>query len=264
MKKFNAKRSTAVAICVIGILFSFVGSGAKEVSHKKPNPDEILQILKQGNERFSSGKSTHPHTGMNRLALACSEDQGKHALATVIACSDSRVPVELIFDAGVMDLFVIRVAGNVCDVDETGSIEYGLLHVHTPLLVVLGHTQCGAVTAVTHGVQGEKQKLERNIPPLVDNITSAVIRAMDNHKDVEGDAIIPYAIEENVWQAIEDLLIKSPAVRTLVNKGQAKIVGAVYDVGSGRIQWLPAEKVHEILKRVEASPEKETEPYAEE
>ena len=264
MKPYNGKKRTTILLCVIGILFSAIGGGAKELSHKKPSPDEILKSLKQGNERFYSGKSTHPHSGMNRLALAGKEDQGKHALATVIACSDSRVPVELIFDAGVMDLFVIRVAGNVCDVDETGSIEYGLLHVHTPLLVVLGHTQCGAVTAVTHAVQGEKQKLERNIPPLVDNITGAVKRAMDNHKDVEGDAIIPYAIEENVWQAIEDLLIKSPAVRILVNKGQAKIVGAVYDVGTGNIQWLPDERVHEILIRVETSPEKETEPYAEE
>ncbi len=264
MKQYNSMKYSTILLSIIGLLFFSIGVDAKELTHKKPGPDEILQILKQGNERFYSGKATHPHSEMNRLALAGKEDQGKHALATVISCSDSRVPVELIFDAGVMDLFVIRVAGNVCDVDETGSIEYGLLHVHTPLLVVLGHTQCGAVTAVTHAVQGKKQKLERNIPPLVDNINSAVKRAMDNNKDVKGDAIIPYAIEENVWQGVEDLLIKSPSVRSLVSKGKARIVGAVYDVGTGKIQWLPDGSVHEILKRVEASPEKETEPYAEE
>jgi carbonic anhydrase len=116
----------------------------------------------------------------------------------VITCSDSRVPVEHIFDTGIMDIFVIRVAGNVCDVDERGSIEYGLAHVHTPVLVVLGHTQCGAVTAVTHAIHGTGHALECNIPPLVDNIEPAVRRAMANHPDVHGDEIIPYAIEENI------------------------------------------------------------------
>jgi len=86
------------------------------------------------------GKSNYPHTDAARLIQAGKENQGDHAYATVITCSDSRVPVEHIFDAGIMDIFVIRVAGNVCDVDEIGSIEYGLAHVHTPVLVVLGHT----------------------------------------------------------------------------------------------------------------------------
>lgn len=107
----------------------------------------------------------------------------------MITCSDSRVPVELVFDAGVMDIFVVRVAGNVCDTDEVGSIEYGLAHVNTPVLVVLGHTQCGAVTAVTHAVQGKGHALELNIPPLVDNIEPAVKRAMVTNilHEVEAD-----------------------------------------------------------------------------
>ena len=96
---------------------------------------------------------------VERLIQAGKESQGDHAYATVITCSDSRVPVERVFDAGVMDIFVIRVAGNVCDVDEVGSIEYGLAHVHTPVLVVLGHTQCGAVTAVTKKVSRESNVL---------------------------------------------------------------------------------------------------------
>lgn len=224
----------------------------------KPSPNEILQMLKKGNERFYSGKATYPNTSAARLAQAGKENQGDHAYATVITCSDSRVPVELIFDAGVMDIFVIRVAGNVCDTDEVGSIEYGLAHVHTPVLVVLGHTQCGAVTAVTHGMHGKKHNLERNIPPLVENIVPAVHRAMKQHQDVHGDAIIPYAIEENVWQGVTDLFMKSPATRDIVKKGKAKVVGAIYDVGTGKVAWLPVEKVDEILKRVEASPDKET------
>jgi carbonic anhydrase len=171
------------------------------------------------------------------------------------------VPVELLFDAGVMDLFVVRVAGNVCDTDEIGSIEYGLAHVNTPLLVVLGHTQCGAVTAVAHAVHGEGHKLERNIPPLVDNIIPAVKRAMKQHTEAHGDAIIPFAIEENVWQAVDDLFMKSPAVRKIVKEGKAKVIGAIYEVGTGKVKWLPLERVDKILKNVEASPNKETEPF---
>jgi carbonic anhydrase len=219
-------------------------------------------MLQTGNERFYTGKATYPHADVARLALAGTENQGNHAYATVLTCSDSRVPVELIFDAGVMDIFVIRVAGNVCDTDEIGSIEYGLAHVHTPVLVVLGHTQCGAVTAVTHAMHGKKEPLERNIPPLVDNIIPAVKRAMNAHTDVHGDAIIPYAIEENVWQAVEDLFMQSPAVRMIVKSGKSKVVGAIYDVATGRVKWLPDGPVDAILQRAESHPDKQTNMFA--
>ena len=234
----------------------------KKAFAHKPSPNEAIEMLKVGNKRFVEGMSEYPHTDSARLTQAGKEDQGDHAYATVITCSDSRVPVEYIFDAGVMDIFVIRVAGNVCDVDEIGSIEYGLAHVHTPVLVVLGHTQCGAVTAVTHALHGTGHAMERNIPPLVDNIEPAVRRAMDKHPDVHGDEIIPYAIEENIWQAIEDLFINSPATRELVSSGAAKVVGAMYDVGTGKVDWLPEVKVSDILVKVEANPERAMEPMA--
>jgi len=251
----------AVAI-VLSLLTGLAKAKESERADDKPSPDQVLAMLKEGNKRFYNGKSTYPHMNAARLALAGSQDQGKYAYATVISCSDSRVPVELIFDAGVMDIFVIRVAGNVCDTDEIGSIEYGLAHVHTPVLVVLGHTQCGAVTAVTHEVQGKGHRLERNIPKLVDNIAPAVKKAMSQHKDIHGDAIIPFAIEKNVWQGIEDLFMKSPAVRNLVKTDEAKVVGAIYDVGTGKIEWLPSRKVDAILERVEKCPTRETEPLA--
>ena len=228
----------------------------------KPTPAEILQTLKTGNERFVAGSSSRKNTDAARIALAGKESQEKYAYATVISCSDSRVPVELIFDSGIMELFVVRVAGNVCDTDEVGSIEYGLAHVHTPVLVVLGHTQCGAVTEVTHAVHGTGHRLERNIPPLVDNIVPAVKRAMERHADAHGDEIVPFAIEENVWQAIEDLFMRSPAVRALVSTGAVQVAGAIYDVGTGKVNWLSPDSVAEVLKRVEASPLKETEAFA--
>jgi carbonic anhydrase len=263
-KEFFMKQLVKNMINIICLLlfiqFSFIGAVFAQDA-KKPDPDEVIKMLKEGNERFYTGKATYPHMDAARIELAGKENQGNYAYATVLSCSDSRVPVELLFDTGVMDIFVVRVAGNVCDTDEIGSIEYGLAHVNTPLLVVLGHTQCGAVTAVTHAVHGEGHKLERNIPLLVDNIIPAVKRAMKQHKEAHGDAVIPFAIEENVWQAVDDLFMKSPAVRNIVKEGKAKVIGAIYDVGTGKVKWLPLERVDKILKNVEASPNKETESF---
>jgi len=248
--------------CVVVCAPLTLAAEAAEPRVTKPNGADVLLVLQAGNLRFATGKATYPHSDAARRELAGKENQGNYAYATILSCSDSRVPVELIFDAGVMDLFVIRVAGNVCDTDEIGSIEYGVAHVHTPLLLVLGHTQCGAVTAVTHALHGKGHALERNIPPLVDNIIPAVKRSMARHPDVHGDDIFPYAIEENVWQGIEDLLMKSPAVRNLINEGKVKVVGAMYDVGTGVVAWLPAGKTTEMLKKVEASPDKAIEALA--
>jgi len=231
---------------------------------KKPSPDKVVEMLKEGNQRFVEGKSIHPHADSARLAKAGTENQGDHAYATVLSCSDSRVPVELMFDAGIMDIFVVRVAGNVTNVDEIGSIEYGLAHVNTPVLVVLGHTQCGAVTAVTQAVQGKGHALERNIPPLVRVIETAVRRAEADHPDSKESDLVNFAIEENIWQGIEDIFMKSPATRNLVKKGNVKVVGAIYDVASGKVTWLPGDKVDAILKRVENAPGRAINPMADE
>ncbi len=252
--KYKGLKSAIAACCLLALTCGPVMASASKAS--KPSPDEAIAMLKAGNERFVTGKATHPHTDSARLALAGKENQGDHAYATLITCSDSRVPVELLFDAGIMDTFVIRVAGNVLDVDEIGSVEYGLAHVNTPVFVVLGHTQCGAVTAVTNAVQGHGHALERNIPPLVDNIQPAVKKAIANHPDAQGKDVIPYAIEENVYQGIEDLFTESPVSRDLVKSGKVKVVGAIYDVGTGKINWLPEEKSTEILAKVEANPKR--------
>lgn len=222
----------------------------------KPSPAEAVKMLQEGNKRFVTGHATHTHSDSARLIQAGRENQGDHAYATVITCSDSRVPVERIFDAGIMDIFVIRVAGNVIDVDEAGSIEYGLSHVNTPVLVVLGHTQCGAVTAVTAAMTGHGHPLERNIPPLVDNIQPAVQRAMDAYPGAATRDIIRFGIVENVWQGIEDLFMSSPASRELVKNGQAKVVGAIYNVGTGKVKWLPEEQTFNILNKVENNPDR--------
>ena len=248
-----------VGLCIMASMSCYAAQHAKA----KPTAREVLQILREGNARFVAGKSTHPRLDRQRLQQAGTESQADHAIATVLTCSDSRVPVELLFDQGIMDLFVVRVAGNVVRTDEAGSIEYGLAHVHTPLLVVLGHTQCGAVTAVTQAMLGRSQPLERNIPPLVAPIGVAVRKAMDAHPELHGEAVIPAAIEQNIWQGVEDLFMMSPATRELVRQGLVLVTGAMYDVKTGRVTWLPLEKVDAILERVQAHPEKTVEPMAE-
>lgn len=253
-------KSLALGCCILA--FSAFQAAASETAAQKPSPDEVIAMLKEGNQRFVSGKAIQPHCDSARLIQAGKEDQGNHAYATVISCSDSRVPVERIFDAGVMDIFVIRVAGNVVDVDEAGSIEYGLAHVKTPVLVVLGHTQCGAVTAVTGAVQGHGHALEINIPPLVDNIQPAVERAIAAHPEAKGKDVVPYGIEENVWQGVEDLFMRSPASREMVKSGKAKVVGAMYDVSNGTVNWLPEDKVAAILAKVEENPKRQMQAMA--
>ena len=164
---------------------------SEELTKQKPTPKEALEILKAGNDRFVRGEAYHLNTGAERLSQAGREDQRDHAYATVISCSDSRVPVERIFDAGVMDLFVDRVIGNVSSPAAVGSMEYGLSHVQTPLLVVLGHSQCGAVTAATHVFWDRDYGVGENIRPLLDRILPAVERVSEKHPDLQGDAVHP-------------------------------------------------------------------------
>lgn len=194
-------------------------------------PDEAIQRLKDGNGRFAAGKSSHPNVTAARREETVKG--GQHPFACVLACSDSRVPVERLFDQGFGDLFVIRVAGNVANVDEIGSIEYGADHLGAPIVLVLGHTHCGAVTAVATGAEAHG-----NIATLVENIRPAVASAQKKHPDVHGKDLVPTAIEANVWQSIDDLFKNSPVIRKRVQEGRVKVVGAVYDLATGQVKWL--------------------------
>jgi len=203
-------------------------------------PTEAQVRLAEGNARFVAGENTFPHFDAARRKET--SQNGQHPFATVIACSDSRVPVEVLFDQGIGDVFVIRVAGNVSDTDEIGSIEYGVDHLGTPVMVVLGHKSCGAVTAVVTGAE-----VHGSIPPLVDNIEPAVARAKAAHPELEGKALVPYAVKENVWRSIADLLKNSPAVAERAADGRVKVVGAIYDIESGAVEWLGTHPAEELL-----------------
>ncbi|MCP4584301.1 MAG: HAMP domain-containing protein [candidate division Zixibacteria bacterium] len=211
-----------------------------------PDANEAISLLQKGNSRYVNGSLLFD--GQNQIRRKTSTEYGQHPFVTAIACSDSRVPVEYIFDQGIGDIFVIRVAGNVADVDEIGSIEYGVDHLETPLFLVLGHRNCEAVTAVVTDAE-----LHGSIPPLVDNIKPAVEKTKHEHPGVPDMDLVPYAVENNVWQTIEDLLNNSPTSKARVEAGLLKIEGAVYDIETGLVQWLgPHPELNTILASISA------------
>lgn len=213
------------------------------IAQSLPTAEKVLEQLKEGNKRFVEGKMNHEHQNQERRTET--NEHGQHPIATIIGCSDSRVPVEEVFDMGIGDLFVIRVAGNVIAEDEAGSVEYGVHHLHTPLFVVLGHSSCGAVTAVAQNAE-----LHGNIPKLVDNIEPAVAKAHHEHGNEFSEDLLNSAIKHNVFQSIEDLFKSSHVSAELVKEGKLKVVGAVYHLDTGKVEWLGEHpKQNELLKK---------------
>lgn len=194
-------------------------------------PDDVLDLLKQGNERFVKGEQKFEN--LDKARLHETSEHGQHPYATIIGCSDSRVPIEHVFDAGIGEIFVIRVAGNVVNTDEAGSIEYGVEHLHTPVLVVLGHSSCGAVTAVAKNAE-----VHGNIPKLVENIKPAVAKAHEHHGDEFSDELLADAIKNNAFQSIADLFKASHVTAELVKENKLKVVAAIYHLNTGKVEWL--------------------------
>ena len=206
------------------------GPGAAHAAAPSPGPaaDAVIKELKEGNLRFVSDRMINDFRNAARRAELAEEQK---PFATILSCSDSRVPPELVFDQGLGAVFVIRVAGNVADTDEIGSLEYGTGHLHTPVLLVMGHTGCGAVKAVVGNVQ-----VGGSIPRLLDNIVPAVLRAKEEATTPDG--IVDAAVRANVWVAIEDIFRRSDEVRQLAGHGQLRVIGAVYDLHTGMVSWM--------------------------
>ncbi|WP_197525478.1 carbonic anhydrase [Pseudobythopirellula maris] len=193
---------------------------------------DALSRLVEGNKRFVRGESIHPHASADYRASLAHE---QHPFATVLACSDSRVTPVLIFDQGVGDLFVIRVAGNVVDDDVTGSIEYAVDHLGCPLVLVMGHKSCGAVTAAHHAfVAHDLQEEPQEILSLLARIAPAM-RGLDRNKPTEGQ--VDEAIEKNVRIAIQRLSACHDLHESL-EAGKLQIRGAVYDLETGAVHLL--------------------------
>jgi carbonic anhydrase len=192
--------------------------------------DRALKRLKAGNARFLAGRSHFP-----TLQKAVLKDlaKGQEPYATILCCSDSRVPPELVFDAGFGELFVVRVAGNVLGTAILGTLQYAGAHLHTPLFVVMGHEGCGAVkAALATKFQGAAQK--SRIALLLENILPA-LKGLDATQPA--DALLRAAVEANVRHTVRELL-KTPEAKARLKEGHFKLVGAVYDLESGRVRFL--------------------------
>jgi carbonic anhydrase len=192
--------------------------------------DQALARLLAGNERFARGKARFPTVRKGALATLA---KGQRPYATIIGCSDSRVPPELLFDAGFGELFIIRVAGNVISAEVMGTLQYAAVHLRTPLFVVLGHEGCGAVQAalstIFHGVRQRSRiaKLLRSIIPGLKGIRAGRTTA----------ARLNAAVEANVRWSMRQVL-ETPEARTRHTEGVMKLVGAVYELTTGRVRLL--------------------------
>lgn len=192
--------------------------------------EEALQRLKAGNARFVAGEARFPTVQKEVLAELA---KGQHPYATILGCSDSRVPPELLFDAGFGELFVIRVAGNVLGPSILGTLQYAGAHLHTPLFVVLGHQGCGAVqAAIASKFQGSTQK--SRIEVLLENILPA-LDGIDGQMPPE--ALLEAAVEANVRHTLRELLA-TPEAQASLATGLIKLVGAIYDIASGEVRFL--------------------------
>lgn len=199
----------------------------------RPDADQALARLKDGNRRFVADE---PHDAdisrERRLELA----KGQQPIATLVGCSDSRVGPELLFGAGLGELFIVRTAGNNVDTAGMGSIEYSVAVLGVPLIVVLGHESCGAVAAATDLVTKDARfpgSIGRMIEPIVPAVLAAQRNGWSDGKLVEG------AIEENVRRVVERLHDYSePMIMEPLASGKLKIVGAVYSLATGEVRWL--------------------------
>lgn len=184
----------------------------------------------EGNKRYVSGKLANKDLSLEvRTDLS---KNGQHPFATVLTCSDSRVAPELVFDQGLGDLFVIRDAGNVADTIETGSVEYAVEHLKTPLVVVLGHEKCGAVKASVEG--GEATP---NIEAIIHKIKPSIDKVKSANKDIKEEEMASKVEDENAKETVNELL-KSPTIKHLVDSGKVKLVAAKYHIESGEVEFL--------------------------
>ena len=191
--------------------------------------DEALQRLIAGNQRFLAGQAHLPTVCKETLADLAG---GQRPYATILGCSDSRVPPELIFDANFGELFIVRVAGNVVSPEVMGSLQYAGAHLHTPLFLVLGHEGCGAVKAALESKLYDKQQRSR-IQLLVDNI----LPGLPDLSDTASEEQLAGAVEANVRWSMRQLA-ESPDGSRAMEEGRAKMVGAVYEIASGRVRFL--------------------------
>jgi len=186
--------------------------------------EEALTLLKEGNIRYSGNKMVHPSQDLNRMLEVA---KGQNPFSAILTCSDSRVVPEFIFDRGVGDLFVIRNAGNIVDETVLGTIEYSIEHLHVPLVVVLGHTSCGAVTAAHKGEICEG---------YLNNILKEIDSSID--RNTEGESGLEKSIMNNIGNCVEKIRTSQPVISKFVEEGKVRIIGAHYDLSNGEAEFI--------------------------
>jgi len=192
--------------------------------------EEALARLVAGNERFVRGEARFPTVQKEILAALA---QGQRPYATVLGCSDSRVPPELIFDAGFGELFIVRVAGNVISPEVMGTLQYAGVHLRTPLFVVLGHENCGAINAALAARRGAQE------PARIAVLLHSILPGLrDLPADLIPDVEMRAAVEANVRWSMHQLL-ETPEAKTRLVEGVMKLVGGVFEFDSGRVRFLP-------------------------
>jgi carbonic anhydrase len=192
--------------------------------------DEALARLSAGNARFLAGKARFPTVRKEVLAALAREQR---PYATIIGCSDSRVPPELVFDAGFGELFIIRVAGNVISPEVLGSLQYAALHLRTPLFVVLGHQGCGAVQAALATKRTGKREASR-IARLLEDILPGLASVDPSLSDL---AALDAAVEANVRWSMHQIL-ETPEAKVRRAEGVLKLVGAIYQLKTGKVRFF--------------------------
>jgi carbonic anhydrase len=201
-------------------------------SQSKLSPKEAIELLKEGNARFINREMKE----RDLIAQVEETSKGQYPFACVVGCIDSRVPVTTVFDQGIGSLFVATVAGNIINEDILGSLEFGCAAAGSKAIVVLGHTSCGAVKGACDSVE------LGNLTSLLSKINASV-KATDKPEDpaIRNSSNLDFVnsvAKNNVQHSVEDIRVKSNVLRRLEEEGKISIVGAMYDVGSGKVTFL--------------------------
>jgi len=226
-----AMKKTQLSICfvVFGLLGTIQFSGAADPAHSdQPSvaPPEAISKLKEGNGRYTNGTLQHPgQTAERRTELKNTQ----YPFATIVSCSDSRVPPEIVFDQGLGDLFIVRVAGNVINDEGLGSIEYSVDHLGTRLILVLGHQSCGAVKAARETIAA-KGKAPGHIESLVMAIKPAVEATAKDDLDT--------TVKANVKNVVQALRSSTPILKAKVDSGDIRVIGGYYSLDTGAVTFL--------------------------
>lgn len=207
------------------------GTSLPGPSSQQMNADQSLVLLMEGNLRFVKGSSVYPNqTSHQRKVLAL---RGQNPFATVVTASDSRVDPVLIFDRGLGDFFTVRLAGNVAGSDTLASVEYSMLALETPLLVVLGHTRSTLIKAAI-----DKVELKGHLVQLMGKLEPAIKMTRVLYPSLKGGELADKVAETNVRQVMREILSQCPAILEKVRSGKAQIMGAIYDTDNGVVRWL--------------------------